>query len=324
MQVRSLFKNIPLLLCAAGAVVTAASLVLATARRGLESAADSPGLLAGLALFAASLALYLVRRLRRPEASLAWVSLVLLHAGLLAALAGFFLNARYGEKGFVYIREGDAASFYVDKSDKDRKLPFALRLNDFRISTYPNSLRIRSYDSDITVEDGGKKTNVKLSVNHPFSYGGYDFYQHSHGLTAGLNPRILAKAGPREAALELKFRETARVPGCGSVTVRDFIPSAVFPDSGIRDAGVKGILNPAYLVDLVTEKGAHFRRWVLPAAPESEQLGGCRLHFLDFKGVEYTVLSVSRLPFSPLILLGFALASAGCAGLALVIRRKVK
>lgn len=323
MAIRRILRRLPLWLCGAGGAVSAIFMGYATLTRSLDSASGSPVLLAGLTLLGAGLALYLAEKLRHPEKSLGWVSLVLLHAGLLASLAGLFLNGLLGEKGFVYVREGDRAAFYVDAAGKERTLPFAIRLEDYRISTYPGTLRARSYDADLVIEDGKKAVPAHLSVNSPVSYRGYDFYQQSHGLTRGIDPKIVGTAGATgaEKPVSVSLREEVRIPGCEVFSVRDFIPGAVFPEEGIRDAGRDGVFNPAFLVQVGEGARAEYR-WVLPAAPETEAFGACRIHLEDFRGVEYAVLSMVREPFSLLVYLGFALAVAGCAGLALLFRRK--
>ncbi|NLX14817.1 MAG: cytochrome c biogenesis protein ResB [Phycisphaerales bacterium] len=65
-----------------------------------------------------------------------------------------------------------------------RRIPlgFAVRLDEFRIETYPGSSRPRSYISRITINDPavGRAVERTVSMNHPVTHGGFTFYQSSY------------------------------------------------------------------------------------------------------------------------------------------------
>ena len=71
--------------------------------------------------------------------------------------------------------------------DRPMDLGFGVKLERFRVRTYPGSERPRAFESHLTIVDastGGSQSRL-VSMNHPTSYGGYTFYQSSYGTDAG-------------------------------------------------------------------------------------------------------------------------------------------
>ncbi len=57
--------------------------------------------------------------------------------------------------------------------------PFALKLEDFVMETYPGSNSPSAYESHVKVVDEGKETPFKIYMNHVLNYKGYKFFQAS-------------------------------------------------------------------------------------------------------------------------------------------------
>jgi cytochrome c-type biogenesis protein CcsB len=57
--------------------------------------------------------------------------------------------------------------------------PFALKLEDFVMETYPGSSSPSAYESHVQIIDEGKQTPYKIYMNHVLNYGGYRFFQAS-------------------------------------------------------------------------------------------------------------------------------------------------
>lgn len=57
--------------------------------------------------------------------------------------------------------------------------PFALKLDDFVMETYPGSSSPSAYESHVKIIDGGKQTPYKIYMNHVLNHGGYRFFQAS-------------------------------------------------------------------------------------------------------------------------------------------------
>lgn len=63
----------------------------------------------------------------------------------------------------------------------ERKLPFALALNDFQLERYPGSMSPASYASEVTLLDkrAGVKMPFRIYMNHILDYEGFRFFQSS-------------------------------------------------------------------------------------------------------------------------------------------------
>ncbi len=87
--------------------------------------------------------------------------------------------AMYGQPASVEI----GGRLYTVRFDVAlQPLGFQVKLDDFRIVTYPGTQRPRSYESRVTIQDpraGGDNSRV-ISMNHPLAHGGYTFYQSSY------------------------------------------------------------------------------------------------------------------------------------------------
>lgn len=57
--------------------------------------------------------------------------------------------------------------------------PFALKLDDFVMETYPGSSSPSAYESHVKIIDQGKQTPYKIYMNHVLNHGGYRFFQAS-------------------------------------------------------------------------------------------------------------------------------------------------
>jgi hypothetical protein len=88
----------------------------------------------------------------------------------------------------VWVLHGHAESvkvagrFYdLQFDDASWPIDFQMKLEGFRVVTYPGTQKPRSFESRVTIQDpraGGEMSQV-ISMNHPLSYGGYTFYQSS-------------------------------------------------------------------------------------------------------------------------------------------------
>lgn len=57
--------------------------------------------------------------------------------------------------------------------------PFALKLDDFVMETYPGSSSPSAYESHVQIIDEGKQTPYKIYMNHVLNHKGYRFFQAS-------------------------------------------------------------------------------------------------------------------------------------------------
>jgi cytochrome c biogenesis protein ResB len=117
--------------------------------------------------------------------------LLLSHLGIVIIITGSILSNVYGDKGFIWLKEGTEIETYISNQNKKTvKLPFKIQLNNFQIKYDENinnknsmqqGLNISNYLSEvlITYKDGrNEKYNIK--VNSPLKIKGYYIYQASY------------------------------------------------------------------------------------------------------------------------------------------------
>jgi len=187
-----------LALCATGllAVLSVAGAFLGDARAA-EMFNSAP-----LAVFWVALAVLLLT-------AILWRTVPGRSGGVLVALAGVvlvLLGGMWGSRaasavlarlsgthrlspGIVVAVKGEPSDDVVDRqtAQPTGKLPFSLKLLDFRVVRYPPSATgeqppaIRNYESDVAViRDGREVARCVISVNHPLHFGDYGFYQWSY------------------------------------------------------------------------------------------------------------------------------------------------
>ncbi len=127
------------------------------------------------------------RQVRKTRSNYARLGTYLTHLSILLILVGGLIGALWGFKGYVEIREGEAAEAFVLNSPQQpaRPLGFQVRCDAFRVDFYPDGSP-REFLSTLTFLDKGKVVidHAPLRVNHPLSYGGLSFYQSSYGISA--------------------------------------------------------------------------------------------------------------------------------------------
>ncbi len=107
-----------------------------------------------------------------------WGTLIL-HAAFVVILLGALITHLFGFEGIVHIREGETTSTLRQK-DGIRQLPFSIRLDDFKLVRYPGSRSPSSYESFLTLSDGGEARAVHIYMNKVVYEQGYRLYQSSY------------------------------------------------------------------------------------------------------------------------------------------------
>lgn len=73
----------------------------------------------------------------------------------------------------------DGMNIMMGFGAKIYKTPFALKLDDFVMKTYPGSSSPSSYESHVQIIDEGKQTPYKIYMNNVLNYNGFRFFQAS-------------------------------------------------------------------------------------------------------------------------------------------------
>ena len=128
-------------------------------------------------------------------------ALLMIHAGLGLVLIGGIWGSQPGHllaerllaiskipSGYMLLFEEDTEKrlFSEDLGLILGRLPFGIRLNDFRLEYYKEkqpqaSCVIKDYLSDVSIIENAKEVGRKtIEVNHPLHYRGYHFYQYSY------------------------------------------------------------------------------------------------------------------------------------------------
>ncbi|MDD2737483.1 MAG: cytochrome c biogenesis protein ResB [Methylomonas lenta] len=136
----------------------------------------------------------------------------------------------------VDIPEGDQADFaFIDYKDGYllQKLPFTIKVEDFRIEHYASG-QPKSFESDLEINDTELAQAVKqtISVNHPLSYKGFTIYQNSFGdggSKLNLKAWPLLSAMESSKQLQAKVKQFTEVSGM-QLEISDFRPFNVKPD----------------------------------------------------------------------------------------------
>jgi hypothetical protein len=71
-----------------------------------------------------------------------------------------------------------------------RKLPFAIRLKEFRRETHPGTDKARHYSSHVIVEDGNTSWPAVIDMNAPLRYRGYTLFQSSFVEEGGVRRNV--------------------------------------------------------------------------------------------------------------------------------------
>jgi len=119
------------------------------------------------------------------------------HLSVVLLVAGAMIGGLFGFEGYVNIPEGDATDTVVLRDGSGtRRLPFAIRCNDFSLSFYPNGAP-KEYRSSLSLLRGGRVIHEKeIIVNDPLRFEGINIFQSSYGK---LPPPLPAEgAGPPE------------------------------------------------------------------------------------------------------------------------------
>ena len=307
----NLYRKIPLALALASGLWLAVWMILASFHNQTQSVGASWNTAVGCIGLIVSLVLYLINRLRKRVSTLTDFALIILHVGLIGIFGGELLNEMLGERGFVFLREGQSTNRYIDYDERDQKLPFTLTLHEFKAVAYSDSLRVKDYLSTLSVDDA----SFELAVNTPRKIRGWQIFQHDCGVElsaqSNINLTVTDEKG-QARALRASFSEPFVVNNATTGVVLDFVPSAMPAGSSILTSGKDVLLSPAVLIRLENDYGQSLSKWLfMNHEPRAMQLGDATLAVASIENVQYTVLSVVRMPYDSFVFGGILLACLG-------------
>jgi ABC-type transport system involved in cytochrome c biogenesis permease subunit len=111
---------------------------------------------------------------------------MMLHFSFLLILTGAFVTRLFGERGTLRVREGEETACFTDNftnnSGMTGRMPFAVKLDAFRIVYYQGTRVPMDFVSTVTITDIETNNVIddEIAMNKILLYRGYRFYQSGY------------------------------------------------------------------------------------------------------------------------------------------------
>lgn len=104
------------------------------------------------------------------------------HTAYLLILSGALITHMASESGIIHLRTGETSVAFVstDNDEHTVLLPFAIRLDSFRIVNYPGTDTPSDYVSHISLSDEQGERTTHISMNNILKHDGYRIFQQSY------------------------------------------------------------------------------------------------------------------------------------------------
>ncbi len=250
--------------------------------------------------------------------------LYIVHLSILLIFVGTIIGARFGFDGFLNLHEGGESDVVYTNAGERVPLGFTIKCNWYNTDYYTDSDTPQEFRSELVIFDGGREVLKKvIEVNHPLKYKGITFYQASYGMIPDAVGEFILKVTPNGGqgdTIRLQFGESFEIPNANiRGTIVDFSPAlGRDPITGKLITYTETMVNPAVAINFEIEGSGDdavknkFNGWILKRYPEIGMLpGGHKIEFIDYWGVEYTGLQVSRDPGVGLIYFAFTIMTLG-------------
>ena len=96
-------------------------------------------------------------------------------------LLGGLTSRLTATRGTIHLRQNVPVDTMICRNEA-QQLPFSLTLDTFCTINYLGTTTPSDYESRFVIRDGQKILHAQLSINQPFMYNGYRFYQRSYDL----------------------------------------------------------------------------------------------------------------------------------------------
>ncbi len=260
------------------------------------------------------------------------------HLSLLIIMGGALIDALFGVRGMVFVEENSATDLMEDLSgQKTYKLPFAIKLLNFRIVTYGEEApqfkdAVKSYESDIEIIRGDRVVaRGTTKVNEPFDYKGWRIFQTSYGLT-GFAKEVLLLIYDKNTKeflgkVRLKVNEVSSYKGMLLSIDRTILninrPNA--PPNSIQTLAPAVVIKVAYKDKFYDVPVVFDPQLTMLAYSQMKDLKDFPYIFLmgDFKPQYFSGLQITKHPATPIIWLGSILMTFGLFLAFYTVHRKV-
>ncbi|HDH04185.1 MAG TPA: cytochrome c biogenesis protein ResB [Nitrospirae bacterium] len=257
-------------------------------------------------------------RLYTQKGKYARLAVYAVHLSIILIFIGAIIGARFGFSGYLNLLEGEASNAAYKSPGEPIPLGFTIKCNNYETLYYEGLDTPREFQSELVIIENGKEVLKKvIEVNDPLTYKGITFFQASYGMApdaAGYFVMDIAPKGGPEKRLWLRSGDTFEIPGTGiKGTITDFSPALTRDkNTGALTAYSDNMVNPAVAVEFDGPGKEKYTGWILKRYPETGVLpGGHSVKFVDYWGVEYTALKVSKDPGVRFIYLASVIMSVG-------------
>ena len=237
------------------------------------------------------------------------------HLGIICILFGGILGSIWGFKDFVSINEGEVEA--IPNTD------FQVKVNRFWIDYYDTG-QVKQYYSDLSIlEEGREVLNKTIYVNEPLKYKGIRLYQSSYGLSwskiSEVNLSLFDQRSKKilEGPFKVRWNEKVTVPLTDyAVKLVGFVSDFAFGKKN-RVVYTKSAEhnNPAVRLEVYKNDKAMTALWVFlnhpgftPVFGKSERYN---LAMVNYQGIQYTGLQITKDPGVDIVWLGSSLMFMG-------------
>jgi cytochrome c biogenesis protein len=250
------------------------------------------------------------------------IGVYFVHLSVVVLLLGGVIGSRFGFEGNVNIAEGETAdTIRLRFANETRKLPFAIRCDDFDVQFYDSGAP-KEFRSTLTIIENGKPVIKKdIIVNDPLRYKGINIFQSNYGKTASPEPaldvageidlNIKSNASGMIYTLKTRLKKPVELPeGLGQFVLNAYHTQVRFRNMDVGPA-LEGTLTP--------KDGKNPRPVLLPLkfpGFDAMRQGSAVISVIPdrawFKQRYYTGLQVTKDPGVKMVYTGFILIVLGC------------
>jgi cytochrome c biogenesis protein len=211
----------------------------------------------------------------------AWIRFggLVVHVSLLVILGAAFIGRHQGYEGALSVSPGQTASDLIipgskalGQPDRRRPLPFTVVGNKIWVELKDPrgplvEQNVVNWYSDVTIKDGNQERRAVVSVNQPYDYRGYRFFQSGSGRGGDAGRIVLGltlQTNGSERQVAIEKNQTVTIDGFGAVRFVRFL-SDIRIAEGKPQSVSEAYNNPAAELEITLPSGEKKTKWVFSA-----------------------------------------------------------
>jgi cytochrome c biogenesis protein len=253
------------------------------------------------------------------------------HLSILLIFIGAIIGSSFGFGGFLNLPEGGSSSVIYTGDGKVLPLGFTIKCNWYDTQYYYGTDAPQDFKAELVIYDKNREVMTKtIEVNSPLTYNGVTFYQSSYGMIPDAVGEFVLEVTPQggqKKILTLVIGETFTIPDTNvRGTIVNFSPAlGRDPGTGELTTYAEQMINPAVAIAIEEPGKEKYTGWFLRRYPNTWILpdSGHKIRFVDYWGVEYTGLQVSKDPGVGLIYFACTVMTLGLYACFFMSHKKV-